>query len=94
MAEPDFTGPFLQMMFVLLVVIAVVFVVLKFVLPKLNLQRAFGNSNVKVISRTPIDFKKSVCIVEVEGKRILLGLSETQVNFLCELGEKNKETEA
>ncbi|MBI2337204.1 MAG: flagellar biosynthetic protein FliO [Deltaproteobacteria bacterium] len=81
----DFTGSFLKMIFILGLVVMLALIVLKYVFPKLAIHKGFGNSGIQIVGRVPLDAKKSLYVIEVEDKKLLLGASEQQVNLICEL---------
>ncbi len=45
---------------------------------------------IKVLHRFYLSPKHSLVIVNVEGRRLLLGVAENGINFICELGRDNK----
>jgi len=90
----DFTILFVKMIFAMLVVIALAVVLIRYVIPKLSLHRpGQSRTDLKVVDRIPLDPKKALYVVEVEGRRILLAVSENHVGFVTELN-KADETES
>jgi flagellar biogenesis protein FliO len=82
----DFTWLFLKTLLAMLVVIALAVVALRFLLPRLTLNRQIkGKTDFKILDRLPLDQKKGIYVVEVEGRRLLLGASEHYVGFIAEL---------
>jgi flagellar protein FliO/FliZ len=90
----DFTWLFLKMIFAMIVVIALAIVILRYVVPKLGLHRGgSGRTDLRVVDRIPLDSKKSLFVLEVEGRRLLLGASENHVGLVADLGAAQTEDE-
>lgn len=82
----DFTWLFVKMVFAMIFVIALALVVIRFVIPKLALIRGrSARSDLKILDRIPLDARKSLYVVQIEGRRLLLGASDNHVGFLTEL---------
>ncbi|KAB2836395.1 hypothetical protein F9K50_12020 [bacterium] len=82
----DFTWLFLKMVFAMIFVIALAIVVIRFIIPKLTFNRgAAARSDLRIVDRIPLDARKSLYILQVEGRRLLIGASEHHVGFLAEL---------
>ena len=82
----DFTWLFLKMVFAMIFVIALAIVVIRFIIPKLTYNRgASSRSNLRIVDRIPLDARKSLYVLEVEGRRILIGAGEHHVGFIAEL---------
>lgn len=94
----DFTWLFLKTLLAMAVVLALAIIILRFVLPRLSLHRTkrMGRgSEIQVLERYPLDAKKVLYVIEVEGKRLLLGSGEQTVNLISELsGETSTSKEA
>ncbi len=88
----DFTWLFLKMVFAMIFVIALAIVVIRFIIPKLTFNRgASARSDLRVVDRIPLDARKSLYVLEVEGRRLLIGSSEHHVGFIAELNAKDAE---
>lgn len=88
----DFTWLFLKMIFAMIFVIALAIVVIRFIIPKLTFNRgASARSDLRIVDRIPLDGRKSLYVLEVEGRRILIGSSEHNVGFIAELGKSDAE---
>ncbi|MCB1215707.1 MAG: flagellar biosynthetic protein FliO [Deltaproteobacteria bacterium] len=91
----DFSGLFITMVLALLAVIAFAFVLIKWLLPRLltpkNLRRG---SRLKVLERYGLEPRKALYLVELQGRRLLLGASEQNLNLLAELKSNPEEEEA
>jgi len=89
----DFSFLFVKMIFAMLIVIALAVVLLRYVLPKISMRRpGLGKTELQVVDRIPLDQKKALYVVEVEGRRILLAVSENHVGMVTEL-KKNDDQE-
>jgi len=84
----DFTWLFLKMVFAMIFVIALAIVVIRFIIPKLTFNRgASGRSDLKIVDRVPLDNRKSLYVLQVEGRRLLVGASDHYVGLIAELQE-------
>jgi flagellar biogenesis protein FliO len=82
----DFTWLFLKTLLAMIVVIALAVVALRFLLPRLTFTRQIkGRTPFKILDRLPLDTKKGIYVVEVEGRRLVLGASENYVGLIAEL---------
>jgi flagellar biosynthetic protein FliO len=84
---------FVQTILALGFVCLLAYVVLRVVLPRLQVG-ARGQSMVKVIDRTPLDQRRSLFVVEVTGRWLLLGSSEGGVELISELDAEKAAQEA
>ncbi len=84
----DFTWLFLKTILAMVVVLALAVIGLRFILPRLSMNRApKGDSDLQIIERMPLDAKKSVMILGIEGRRFLVGVTEHQMSLLAELNQ-------
>jgi flagellar biogenesis protein FliO len=82
----DFTWLFLKTIFAMIVVIALAIVVLRYIIPRIGLHRKRGvTTDIHIVDRVPLEAKKMLYIIEVEGRRLLIGSSEHQMNLIAEL---------
>lgn len=74
----------LQTIFALAAVCGLAYVIFRVILPGLQV---IPNQNgmVRVVERVGLDAKRSLVVVEVAGKWIVLGVSDNGVNMVCEL---------
>ena len=83
----DFTWLFLKMIFAMIVVIALAIAILRYVVPKLGLHRGRPRrTDFRVVDRIPLDSRKALFVLEVEGRRLLLGASDNHVGLVADLG--------
>lgn len=75
---------FVQTILALGFVCLLAYVLLRVVLPRLNLSTA-GRSMVTVIDRTPLDQRRSLFVIEVTGRWLLISVSEGGVQLISEL---------
>jgi flagellar protein FliO/FliZ len=83
--EINFGMLILRMLLFLAIVVALIYFLLKKVLPMLVGMAAFRNQTIHILERVPIDQRRSMLVVEVQGKIYLVGSAEGQVNILMEL---------
>ncbi len=83
---------FVQTILALGFVCLLAYVVLRVVLPRLNLATA-GKNMVTVVDRTPLDQRRSLFVIEVTGRWLLIGVSEGGVQLISEL-DADKAAEA
>jgi flagellar biosynthetic protein FliO len=73
----------------LILALAVLFI--KYLLPRLSLTRVGGaQGKIKVIERLPIDARRSLMIIEVENKKILIGVAEGGFTHIRDLDSKGE----
>lgn len=85
----DFTWMFVKVILVLAFVCLIAFAVIKYVLPKASFVRQGKGSQVELIERFALEPRKSLYIVKVGSRFLLLGSSENSLNPLMELSEKD-----
>ena len=84
---------FVQTILALGFVCLLAYVVLRVVLPRLNVGTA-GKTMVNVIDRTPLDQRRSLYVIEVTGRWLLIASSEGGVQLISELDAEKAEQEA
>src|SRR6187397_3155261 len=84
---------FVQTIMALGFVCLLAYVVLRIVLPRLNVATA-GKGMVNVIDRTQLDQRRSLYVVEVTGRWLLIASSEGGVQLISELDAEKAEQEA
>ncbi len=83
----DFTWVFLKMIFAMVAVIALAIVILRYVIPRLSFSRAQNaRSDLKIVDRIPLEGRKNLYLVQIEGRRFLVASTDHQVNLISELG--------
>ena len=74
----------MQTFLALLFVCGLAYVIFRVILPRLNVN--YGTNNmVRVVDRVGIEARKTLFVIEVTGKWMLVASSENGVQFLCEL---------
>ena len=73
-----------QTLLALGLVCGLAYVIFRWVLPRLSVSRASG-SMVRVVDRVGLDARKSLYVVEVAGRWLLVGASESGVSLVSEL---------
>jgi flagellar biosynthetic protein FliO len=84
---------FVQTIFALGVVCLLAYLILRVVLPRLSITGA-GRSMVRVVDRTPVDQRRSLLVIEVTGRWLLVGVSEAGLQLISELDPQLAEQEA
>jgi len=88
----DFTYTFIKMVFAMVVVIALALLLIRYVLPKLTFARVQGKGGgIQIVDRVALDARKSVCILKVDGKRYLVGVSENYIGTLAQLRSSDED---
>jgi len=84
MVDNNLLNAFLSMGAIVLILIAILFV-----LKRIAKKKQIGGNNIdmKIVSRLQIQHKSQLAIVEVDGKKLLLGLTEQNVNLLADLSD-------
>lgn len=82
----NFIGMLLQTFIALLAVCGLAYLIFRVVLPRLQLVQN-TNGIVRVVERINLDARRSLFVVEVAGKWLLIGTSENNVNLVSELNE-------
>ncbi|MDP2599985.1 MAG: flagellar biosynthetic protein FliO [Deltaproteobacteria bacterium] len=81
----DFTILFLQMLFALVVVCAGAVLLLKYVLPRISGAKKWQkNGHFELVSRFTLDYKKTLYLVRVGKKHLVLGGAEHNLTLLKE----------
>jgi flagellar biogenesis protein FliO len=87
----DFTWLFIKMVFAMVFVIALAILVIRFIIPKLALVRSRGRkSDLEVLDRIPLDAKKALYIIRIEGRRLLISVSDNHMGLIAELDAKDE----
>lgn len=69
---------------------ALAYAIFRWVLPRLNAARAAGGM-VRVVERVPLDARRSLYVVEVTGRWLLVASSAAGVQLLAELDARTAE---
>ncbi|OGQ05548.1 MAG: hypothetical protein A3F82_02620 [Deltaproteobacteria bacterium RIFCSPLOWO2_12_FULL_44_12] len=88
----DFTWLFLQMLLALVVVCVGAILILRFVLPRLAFAKKWQkDGHFELISRFGLDFRRTLYLVRVGKRYLVLGGTDQNVQLLTELspGEAN-----
>lgn len=83
----NFLWMIIQTVFALALVCGLIYLTFRVILPKLS-EMGYANSAIRIVERTPIDARKSLLVVEVGGRWMLIAASENSVNLISELTEK------
>lgn len=81
----NFTSDILQMIWSLLIVIALILLLYALFRKKFSITGTQTDKAIKILEIRPLPGKKSLCLVEVENQKLLLGLAENSINHLTTL---------
>lgn len=84
MGSLNVIGMFLQTLVALAAVCGLAWVIFRIVLPRLQVGNSAGNM-IRVVERVGLDAKRSLFVIEVAGKYLLVGSSENGVQLVSEL---------
>lgn len=83
----------LQTFIALGIVCGLAVLIFRYVLPRLHTMRA-SNSMVRIVDRTALDARKSLYVIEIAGRWMLVGSSEAGVQLISELDAETAERAA
>lgn len=86
----EFFFMLLQTMLTLALVCGLAYIIFRWVLPRLNIART-SNSMVRVVDRVGLDARKSLYVIEVAGRWLLIASSEAGVQVISELDARSAE---
>ena len=87
----DFVWMMIQTFIALGFVCGLAYFLFRIVLPKLNVNFT-GSSMVRIVDRVSLDAKKSLYVVEVADKWLLIAVSDTGVQLVSELDAASAQT--
>ena len=82
---PSYGGLLLRTLLALAIVIALVWILLRWGLRRLTPGAAGGGRALRVVARQTLDGRRSVVLVEAAGRYLLLGVAEGSVRLITEL---------
>jgi len=85
----DFTWMFIKVILILAFVCVIAFAVIKYVIPKASYLKQGSSSQIELLERFALEPRKSLYILKVGSRFLLLGSSENSLNALMELSEKD-----
>ena len=89
---PEFSWLFLKMILAMIFVIALAIVIIRFIIPKITLNRSrYARTDLKIIDRIPLDTRKVLYVLQVEGRRLLISASDHHVGLIAELESDHDE---
>lgn len=75
---------FMKTILALTFVCGLAYFIFRVVLPRFNFNFK-SNNMVRIVDRITVDGRKSLCVIEVAGKWMLISVTETGVEQICEL---------
>ena len=88
---PDFAVLFVKMLVGLVLILGLGLVFIRYVLPRTALGRRQRPGTVEILSRIPLEARKSLWIVKVVERYLLLGASDNSLNLITELSQSEGE---
>lgn len=85
----DFTWMFVKVILVLAFVCLIAFAVIKYILPKASFIKQGHDSQIELVERFALEPRKSLYILKVGSRFLLLGTSENTLSPLMELSRKD-----
>ncbi len=82
----------LRMIWGLLIVLGIILILYAFLKKRFSLLTSSPGQRIKVIEIRPVMPKKSLCIVEVDGKEFLLGISSDHIQHVATLSKQETGT--
>lgn len=81
-----------RMLWGLLIVLGIILVIYGIMRKKFSFIQANSKSEIKIIEIRHLMQKKSICLVEVQGQRFLLGLGQENITLLSAITDNEKTT--
>lgn len=88
--QPSIMGNYLRVIWGLLVVLGVILVLYGLLRKRFSLLSTSTTDNIKVLEVKPLMGKKALCLVEVKGKELLLGISGDNISHLSTISNKGQ----
>lgn len=91
----DFSWLFIKVVLAMIVVCVTAYFGIKYLLPKGSFIKKSSRSEIEILERFPLEPRKSLYILKVGNRRVLIGTTENSVHSLLELEEKefNRDSE-
>lgn len=92
MTPPDLSYGwlFIKTILAMVIIIGLAIVVIRYVLPRLTWGRGQSGSSIRIIERAGLEPRKGLYLIEVEGKRILIGTTDQRITKLMDLSGETK----
>jgi len=82
--EISYDWLFAKTILIMIVIIVLAFGILKYVLPRFVKMRRKSGSTIQVLDYQPLEQRKSVYLVQINDKKIAIGVTEHSIAKLCE----------
>lgn len=86
----DELSAYFRMIWGLLLVLGVMLIVYGLVRKRFSVFHGKGSDAIRVVEIKPIMPKKSICLVEVRGKELLLGIGNDNISLLADLSHTSQ----
>jgi len=84
---------FIKVLLAMILVLALAFMAIKYLLPGSPWIKKFQNSPIKVIAQTLLENRKSLYLIEVAGKVVLVGTSDQSIAALAQFEKEAFDTQ-
>ncbi|EKD42139.1 MAG: hypothetical protein ACD_73C00315G0005 [uncultured bacterium] len=90
-AEMSFGWLLVKTLLAMTVILSLAVLFIKYLMPKLsvNMSRS-GSQLIKILDRLPVDARRSLLVIEVNGQKSLVGLSDAGFTHLMKLDPKGE----
>ena len=90
-SEGGYMGLLIRTFLTLGIIIAVVWFLMRWVLPRIMQWRVASSGPMTLIDRLPLGANRSVCVLKAVGRYYLVGVSDGQIQLLKELDDGDVE---
>ena len=88
--DPDLFVSGLKMVVGMAVVIGLMLLVYFMNKKGIGFLKRGGTSRINIVETRPVGGRKMLCLVEVDGQSLLLGIGNDRIDFLCNVGSSSK----
>jgi len=78
---------FAKTIIIMIVIIALAFISIKYILPLFVKMRRKTDSNIQILDFQPLEQRKTLYVVKIENKKVAVAVSEHSICKLCEWEE-------
>lgn len=83
--DSSYWGLFLKTVVATLFIITLAFLALRYLVPRVHALRRNRDSMVRVLDYQSLEPRKGIYIVEIQGKKLAVGVSENFVGRICDV---------
>lgn len=67
------------------IILVIAFLVIKYLIPKISHMGRNKESDIRILDMQVLEGRKSIYVVEIQGKTVALGVTEQQIQKICDL---------